>query len=161
MGTRVREHYPKCNFEFAFLVLAKLYKEPTAKFLPISSCSIYCLLLLELSRGNGKNNRHCGSYLHLAPVFRLCLNATLRYEKANGSCGRCPVIEKHAGCGDEFLQTLVETAWNLECNRVSLLVQCALLTLSALLHPCEVHLSSSCLPLHCDCWRGGKEHAPE
>ena len=53
-----------------------------------------------------------------------------------------------------FLQTLVKTAWNLEQNGVSLPIQCALWTVSALLHPREVHLGSSCLPLHCDGWRG-------
>ena len=93
MGNRMREHYPKCHCESAWPVLGKLSKEPTDKFLPISFCSIYSLLLLELSRGNGKNSHHCGSYLHLAPVSYLCLSATLRYEKSNGSCGRCLVIE--------------------------------------------------------------------
>ena len=28
-------------------------------------------------------------------------------------------------------------------------------------HPCDVHLGSSCLPLHCDGWRGARWNAPE
>ena len=56
----------------------------------------------------------------------------------------------------EFLQTLMETTWNLEQSGVLLPVQCTLLPVSALLHPREVHLGSSCLPLHCDGWIGSK-----
>ena len=41
-------------------------------------------------------------------------------------------------------------------NKVLLPVQCTLSTVNALLHPREVHLGSSCLPLHCDDWRGGQ-----
>ena len=33
-------------------------------------------------------------------------------------------------------------------NRVFSPVHCTLMTVSALLHPCEVHLGTSCLPLH-------------
>ena len=41
-------------------------------------------------------------------------------------------------------------------NKVLSPVKCALLTVSALLHPCVVHLGSSCLPLHCDGWKRGQ-----
>ena len=54
------------------------------------------------------------------------------------------------------LVNLEEIAWNLEHDGVSLPVHCALLTVSALLHPLEVHLGSSCLPLHCDGCQGAK-----
>ena len=68
VGNRIREHYPKCNCEPAWPILGELDKEPIDRFLPISSSSVRSLVLLELSRGRGKNDHHCGSYLHLAPV---------------------------------------------------------------------------------------------
>ena len=62
----------------------EMYKEPTDRFLPISSCTICSLLLLELSRGDGRDDCHCGSCLHLATVFCLYWNATQLNEKSSG-----------------------------------------------------------------------------
>ena len=45
-------------------------------------------------------------------------------------CGGCPVNEKPLKFGDEFLETLVEAAWNQRQNGALLFVHCALLTVS-------------------------------
>ena len=60
------------------------------------------------------------------------------------------------GFDDEFLQTRMEIAWNLEQSGVLLPVHCTLMTISALLHPYKVHLGNLCLPLHCDGYKRGK-----
>ena len=62
-----------------------MYMEPTDKILPIFSCPICSILLLELGRGNGKDNRHRGSYLHPATVSCLSLHAAQLNKKSNGN----------------------------------------------------------------------------
>ena len=64
-----------------------MYRDPTDGFLPVSSCSICFAVLLELGRGNGKNGRHCGSYLHIATISCLYLNVAKLNEKSNGNWG--------------------------------------------------------------------------
>ena len=69
------------------LYYGEMYKKPTNRFLSLSSCFVYSILLLELGRGNGKNDRHYGSCLHLATISCLYWNATQLNEKYKGNWG--------------------------------------------------------------------------
>ena len=66
------------------LYWGEMYRKPTDRFLLVSSCSIRSMLLLELGRGDRKNDRHYGSCLHPASIFYLYLNATQLNEKSSG-----------------------------------------------------------------------------
>ena len=62
-----------------------MYRESTEMFLPSASCPMCSTLLLGLGKGDGKNDRHCGSCLHLATVSCLYLNrAQLSKESSGG-----------------------------------------------------------------------------
>ena len=49
----------------------EMYRDTSDIFLHVSSCPMCFTLLLKLGRGNGKDNRHYGGYLH--PTIVPCL----------------------------------------------------------------------------------------
>ena len=76
------------------LYFGEMYREPTDRFLPVSSCLVCSILLLEMGRGDRKNDRHYGSCLHLATVFCLYLYPAQLNARSSGKCG---VVEHKMG----------------------------------------------------------------
>ena len=76
------------------LYYGEMYREPTDRFLPVSSCFVCSILLLELGRGDRKNDPHCGSCLHLATIFCLYLYPAQLNTRSSGKCG---VVEHKMG----------------------------------------------------------------
>ena len=76
------------------LYYGEMYRELIDRFLPVSSCLVCSILLLELVRGDRKNDRHCGSCLHLTIVFCLYLYPAQLNARSSGKYG---VVEHKMG----------------------------------------------------------------